>query len=66
MFFIKYRSMSKAVDRLGARIKEELAHLNNTAYYYFMKELSEWAESEAESAELGWRNHGMDELEKDD
>lgn len=58
--------MSKAVDRLGARIKEEFAHLNNTAYYYFMKELSEWAESEAESAELGWRNHGMDELEKDD
>ena len=54
--------MSKAVDRLGGRIKEEFAHLNNTAYYYFMKELSEWAESEAESAELGWRNHGMDEL----
>ena len=58
--------MSKAVDRLGARIKEGFAYLNNTAYYHFMKELSEWAESEAESAELGWCNHGMDELEKDD
>lgn len=58
--------MSKAVDRLGARIKEEFSHLNNTDYYYFMKELSGWAESEADSAELGWRNNGIDELEKDD
>lgn len=57
--------MSKAVDRLGARLKEEFSHLNNTAYYYFMKELSEWAESEAEYAELGWRNHSISETENE-
>lgn len=42
-------------ELLKAYIAEELADMNNTDYYYAMMDLSEWAQSEADLAEMDWR-----------
>ena len=51
---------------MKSQIQEELSGLNNTEYYYTMKELSEWAQSEADLADMGWRNGKFDDLQPDD
>lgn len=58
--------MVSRIERLKSQIQEELSGLNNTEYYYTMKELSEWAQSEADLADMGWRNGKFDDLQTDD
>lgn len=50
-------------ERLKAYIAEELADLNNSDYYYAMMELSEWAQSEADLAEMDWRGKMYEQMD---
>lgn len=58
--------MVSRIERLKSQIQEDLSGLNNTEYYYTMKELSEWAQGEADLADMGWRNGKFDDLPTDD
>lgn len=58
--------MGSKIERLKSHIREELSEFNNTEYYYIMKELSEWAQGEADLADMNWRNGKFDDLPTDD
>lgn len=59
-------SNRRIIEALKKQIREACQEMDNNDYYYAMRELSEWAATEADEAELGWRNGDFDSLMNDD